>query len=104
MSGSTPERAALVTARDKTDDRRYGSKHRLYLPGDQIGNVIDAIRDVNHVDAGHDLEQLARDMGRTADTTRGHIDFARIGFGIDNELGNRIGRNRWIHGQDEGRT
>src|SRR5205807_1146468 len=29
-------------------------------------------------------------------------DLSGIGFGIGNELGNRLGRNRWIHQHDLG--
>ena len=33
---------------------------------------------------------------------RRHIDLARIGLGVGDELGNRLGRNRWIHLHDVG--
>ena len=32
---------------------------------------------------------------------RRHVDLARIGFGIGDELGNGLGRNRWIDHHDE---
>ena len=35
---------------------------------------------------------------------RRHVDLARIGLGIGDELGNRLGRNRWIDHHDEGRA
>ena len=31
-----------------------------------------------------------------------HVDLARIGLGIGDELGNRLGRNRWIDHHDVG--
>src|SRR5262245_27789313 len=57
---------------------------------------------MNYVDAGHHLEQLARQMGGSSDTTRRHGELAGIGLGIGDELGNRFGRNRWIYYHDEG--
>ena len=61
-----------------------------------------AIRHVDHVDAGHHLEQLAGHMGRGPVAGRRHVELARIGLGIGDELGNRLGRNRWIHHHDVG--
>src|SRR2546422_6104935 len=42
------------------------------------------------------LEQLAGDMQRRPDPARAHVDLARTGFGIGNELGNRLRRDRRI--------
>ena len=46
--------------------RDSGGEHDLHLPAEQIGERRSAttIRHVNHVDAGHHLEQLAGHMGR----------------------------------------
>jgi len=52
---------------------------------------------MNHVDAGHHLEQFAADMLRTAVPSRRRGELAGIGLGISDELGNRFGRNRWIY-------
>ncbi len=52
---------------------------------------------MNHVDTGHDLKQLAGDMLRGSVAGRRHVDLARIGLGVGNELGNGLGWNRWIH-------
>jgi len=57
---------------------------------------------VNQVDAGHHLEQLAGEMGGASDTTRRHVELARIGLDVGDELGNGLGRNRWIHHHDAG--
>ena len=64
-----PTRAALVTARarslpapDVRNRHRYWTKYDLHLSAEQIGSETAAIRDVNQVDAGHHLEQLAGDM------------------------------------------
>ena len=52
---------------------------------------------MNHVDAGHDLEQLAGDVLRGPVAGRRHVDLARIGLGVGDELRNRFYWNRWIH-------
>src|SRR5262245_56626602 len=41
-------------------------------------------------------------MRRTSVATRGKIDPARISFGVGNELGNRLGRKRWIYHHNVG--
>src|SRR5260221_4727447 len=56
---------------------------------------------MNEIDARHHLEELAGDMDRGSDTAGRHVDFARIGFGISDELGNGLGRNRWVDLHDE---
>ena len=43
-------------------------------------------------------------MRHAADAGRRHIDFARIGLGIGNELGKRLGRKRVIHHHDIGKA
>src|SRR5262245_50353676 len=43
-------------------------------------------------------------MLRAPDAGRSHVDLARVGLGIGDELGNRLRRNRWIHVHDEGDT
>ena len=45
------------------------------------------MRHVLHVDAGHHLEQLTRDVLLAPDTARAHVGLARIGFGIGDEFG-----------------
>src|SRR5262249_40387555 len=39
-------------------------------------------------------------MGRGSIATRTHIDLARVGFGVGDELKRRVSRDRWIHQQD----
>src|SRR5215472_18578364 len=41
-------------------------------------------------------------MAGNSDTGRGHADLARIGLGIGDELGNRLGRKRWMYRYDVG--
>ena len=56
---------------------------------------------MNHVDAGHRLEQLSVDMGYAPGATRRHVELAWIDLGIGNELRNGLGWNRWINQHDE---
>src|SRR5882724_9541382 len=51
---------------------------------------------MNHDDTGHHLEQFAGEMLRSPVAARGIVDFARIGLGIGNELGDALGWKRWI--------
>ena len=57
---------------------------------------------MHHLDPGHHLEQLAREMGRSSDPGRCRGELAGIGLGISDELGNRLGRDRWVHHHDVG--
>src|SRR5262245_5531590 len=41
-------------------------------------------------------------MGWGPGTARCHVELARMGLGVGDELGNRPGRDRWIHYQDLG--
>jgi NAD dependent epimerase/dehydratase family enzyme len=59
---------------------------------------------MNHLNARHHLEQLARQMGWDSDATRTHVELSRIGFGIGNEFGNGLNWNSWMHHHDTGHT
>src|SRR5262249_116815 len=52
--------------------------------------------------AGHHLEQFTGNMVSGTDTGRRHLDLAGIGFGMGDELGNRLDRHGWIHLHDKG--
>ena len=101
MSGSASERVAVVTASARSLPALMYSiemdmaEHDLHLPADQVGKRRRraAIGHVHHVDAGHHLEQLAGDMDAAAVAGRRHVDLARIGLGIGDELGNGLGWN-----------
>ncbi len=41
---------------------------------------------------------------RGPDAGRRHVDLARIGLGVGDELGNGLGRNRWMYLHDVGRA
>jgi hypothetical protein len=49
---------------------------------------------VYQVDTSHHLEQLAHDMGAAPAAGRGHVDLARIGIRIGDELGDGPGREK----------
>ena len=113
MSGSASERAAVVTASARSlpalmysSDAGKVPNIDLHLSAEQIGQRrrVATIGHMNHVDAGHHLEQLVCHMGGRADAGRRHGDFARIGLGMGDELGNRLGRNRGMDLHDEWRT
>ena len=57
---------------------------------------------MNHVDAGHHLEQFPADMCRSSIAGGCHADFARVGLGVGDEIGNRFGRDGWICLQNNG--
>src|SRR5260221_5699229 len=59
------------------------------------------MRDVN---ASHELEQLARDVLRSPDAGRCHIELAWIGLGISHKLRTRLGGNRWVNQHNLGLT
>src|SRR5262249_12290922 len=43
-------------------------------------------------------------MGRGSIAARPHVDLTRVSFGMGDELGDRLGRNRRMHHYDEGCT
>ena len=53
--------------------RRDRSKRYLDLSAEEIGPVTAAIGDMDQVDAGHQLEQLAYDVGSAPSAGRGHV-------------------------------
>jgi len=68
----------------------------LHLPTREGGlhGCRASIRHMNHVYAGHHLEQLAGHMGPGADAWRRHVELAGIGLGVRDQLRNRFGRDR----------
>ena len=89
---------------DMGDRRGEHVEHHLHPAADQVGQGLrrTAIGHVDDVDAGHELEQLGRDMGSGAVARRGEVELAGIGLGIGDELGNRFDRQRRIHLHDHG--
>src|SRR5262249_6751398 len=68
----------------------------LHLSAQQIGNITAAIWDVDQVDTGHHLEPFAEYVGHGPAAGRAHVDLARIGLGVGDELRDRLGWNGWI--------
>src|SRR5262249_32970597 len=75
----------------------YGAENDLHLSAEQIGNVTAAIWNVDQVDARHHLEPFAEDMGHGPAAGRSHVDLARIGLGVGDELRDSLG---WKGGMD----
>ena len=74
-----------------TEDGRL-SNISLHLSAEEIGQRRPgaAIRHVQHVDAGHHLEQLAGHVDRGSDAAGREVDLARIGLGVGDELGTLV--------------
>src|SRR5260370_21962048 len=76
-----------------------GGEHDLHLTGDEIGDrgAAATIGHMNHIDAGHGLEQLARQVQRGALPSRRHGGLTRLALSVSDELGHRRGQNSWRH-------
>jgi hypothetical protein len=87
---------------------RFGQRteHDLHLPADQVGERrrAAAIRHMQHVNMGHQLEQLAADMRHASAAARRHADLARVRFGIGDEFRDRLGRQRGSHLHHQGQA
>jgi hypothetical protein len=49
------------------------------------------------IGARYYLEELAGHVVGYAGASRRHVDLVGIGFGLSDELRDRLGRERWIH-------
>src|SRR5262249_16125017 len=58
--------------------------------------AVTAKRHVDQVDASHHLKQFSGEMTYGPRSRRRHVDFALIGLRVIDELGNRLGGERWI--------
>src|SRR5262245_48320189 len=56
---------------------------------------------MDEIDDGHPLEQFQGQMLWSSDPARGDIDHARIGFGVGDELGHGLDRQRRVHLQHQ---
>src|SRR5262249_53255421 len=81
-----------------------GIEHYLYLPAQKVSQCgrRTTIWDMDHFDTGHHFEQLTCDVTRRPAAGRCHIDLARIGLGVGDELWEGPGRDGWINLHDEG--
>jgi hypothetical protein len=91
------QRAQLACS-DWLDHARRRKEHDLHLSADEIGQGgrPAAIGHIDQVDASHHLEQLTRHVWPGSRSRICHINLAGMGLGISDELGNRLGRNRWM--------
>jgi hypothetical protein len=82
----------------------HGGEHHMQLASKHIGQRrgLATIWDMDHVDFGHHLEQLARQMVCRSVAARPHVHLARIDFGVGNKLGDRPRRERWDDCHNEG--
>ena len=59
---------------------------------------------MEHIDAGHHLEQLAPDMPDTPNAGGLHVYRAGVCLGVSDEFGNGFCRNRGVHDHDTRHT
>src|SRR5215472_11436530 len=57
--------------------------------------------DLAHFNTGHHFEQHTDNVVRRPAASRCHVDLARIGYGIGDELWEGLGWHRWINLHDE---
>src|SRR3954447_26238455 len=111
MSGNVSRRLELVTASPRncpvlmywTDE---GAEPNITwtCPPSKIGDrrTGSAVRDMNHVDAGHHFEQLSGQMRCGRGAAGRHAQFAGVLFRIGDELGNGPDLGRGMQ-QDDAR-
>ena len=107
MSGSPSQRAVVVTASARIlpalmysiDAAGQGSDlHSVRRSDRSVRGRTAAIGHVNHFDTGHHLEQLAGHVaGVVPMPADAMLILPGVGFGVGDELGNRLGWNRWMH-------
>src|SRR5262249_14930249 len=98
-------RKRAQSARSNVSDRaRQNVEHDVDLTAYHVGECRRraAIGHMYEVDPGHHLEELAGNMDRCSSTAGCHIDPARIGLGVGDELGNCSRWNRGVDLHDEG--
>ena len=99
--GGDRQRAHLAGS-DVLDRHDRRGERDQHLSADEVGHRRSpaTIGHVGHVDAGHRFEQLAGHMRSGPDTRRRHAELSRIGLRVSYELGDGLGRDRWMHHED----
>ncbi len=108
-SGAEMLRLALVTAIARRRPGfhvlprgRHRDEHELHLPADRVDDRRSAalVRHVHHVDAGLQLEELARDVRRRADADGRVVELARVRLGVRDQLLDAGDGNRRVDDED----
>src|SRR5262245_3996121 len=88
---------------DLRQRRRKIDERDRHLAGDEIGHrgAAALVRHVRHVDAGHQLEELAGEMHRSAVPSGGERERARLRLGHGDQGGHRSGRRAVRHGEHD---
>ena len=105
VADDTPSARTLPSA--SSGSTGVGSReHHRNVAGDQIGQRrrVAAIRHVQHVDAGHGLEQLEAQVLRRAGPGRAVGELPGLRLGELDEVGDAVHRQRRIDHQHEGRV
>ena len=78
---------------DVFDRRGHGGEHDLHLSAEQVGQrgCGTAIGHVDHVYPGQHHEQCGGHLRDRAGAIRRYADLARVGLGVGDELGERLG-------------
>ena len=90
--------------------RRHGDDEQPHLPAERIGDRRPAplVRDMDDVDAGPQLQQLAGDVRRRAVADRGEMQPARMCLGLCNDILHAVDRRAGVsrdqlrHADDQG--
>ncbi len=95
-----------LAALDLRQRRRQVVEHQVHRAADQVEQRRPraAVREVDHVGAGHRLEELARQVDRGAVAARRHVELARVGARVGDQrahVGDAVGgRLRRVHDED----
>src|SRR5262245_18710145 len=81
--GARHGQGAQLAGRDLLNRQRRGAEEHLHLSAQQVAHhgAAAAIRHVDHLDSGHDLEQLAGHTAGSSNAGRAETALARIGLG-----------------------
>src|SRR5580704_1495508 len=97
--GSRHRQCTQSTGPDMSERRRHFGERYLNFPANQPGHrgCRATIGNMSKIGARHQSEIFADDMRWRTVAARAHGDFAWIGLGVRDELGNAPNWKRWIH-------
>ena len=101
LRGRDGQRAQPSRLHVGQDGSRRG-EHQLALAGDDIGErgLCALVGHVHHVDAGHRLEELAREMRRRAGAARCVVEPPGVRLCVRDQFRHCRRRHRWMHDED----